>query len=131
MPSDLSQELPYFPDSSRYFALFAQWPWAVYLDSAHPYGGAGRYDILAADPSVTLVTRGDITEIERRGERTASGEDPFDLIRRELGPVVQAREGVPFSGGALGYFGYDLARRIERLPSLARDEAGLDRKSVV
>ena len=130
MPADLFQELPYFLDSSRYFALFAQWPWAVYLDSAHPYGGAGRYDILAADPFVTLVTRGNITEIERRGGRTASSEDPFDLLRRELGPVVQAREGVPFSGGALGYFGYDLARRIERLPSLARDEAGVPEMAV-
>lgn len=130
MPPDLFQELPYYPDSSRYFALFARWPWAVYLDSAHPFGGAGRYDILAADPSVTLVTRGDITEIERRGERTTSGEDPFHLIRCELGPSVPAREGVPFGGGALGYFGYDLVRRIERLPNLARDETGLPEMAV-
>ena len=130
LSSDLFQELPYFPDSSRYFALFAQQPWAVYLDSVHPYGGAGRYDILAADPTVTLVTRGDLTEIESRGERIVSSEDPFDLIRGELGPLVPAREGVPFSGGALGYFGYDLARRIERLPCLARDETGLPEMAV-
>jgi len=26
---------------------------------------------------------------------------------------------VPFSGGAIGYFGYDLGRRLERLPSIA------------
>jgi para-aminobenzoate synthetase component 1 len=28
---------------------------------------------------------------------------------------------LPFCGGAIGYFGYDLARRIERLPARARD----------
>jgi len=130
IPVDLLQELPYHPDSSRYFSLFAQQPWSVYLDSAHLYGGVGRYDILAADPSVTLVTRGGVTEIERRGERYTSEADPFDLLRRELGSVTPTMAGIPFSGGALGYFGYDLARRIEHLPSLARDETGLPEMAI-
>ena len=29
--------------------------------------------------------------------------------------------GLPFRGGAIGWFAYDLGRRIERLPVLARD----------
>ena len=28
--------------------------------------------------------------------------------------------GLPFAGGAIGYFGYDLGRRFERLPHLAQ-----------
>ena len=130
MPTDLFEQLPYHPDSSRYFSLFASRPWSVYLDSAHPYSEAGRYDILTADPYATLVTRGGSTRIERMGERSTSAEDPFDLIRRELGAAGRGPEGVPFSGGALGYFGYDLARRIERFPSLARDETGLPEMAV-
>jgi anthranilate/para-aminobenzoate synthase component I len=29
---------------------------------------------------------------------------------------------LPFTGGAIGYFSYDLARRFERLPALAADD---------
>src|SRR4051794_32341512 len=33
--------------------------------------------------------------------------------------------GPPFQGGLVGSLGYDLARRLERLPVLARDDLGL------
>jgi para-aminobenzoate synthetase component 1 len=32
---------------------------------------------------------------------------------------------VPFTGGVVGYWAYDFARRLERLPSIARDDLGL------
>jgi para-aminobenzoate synthetase component 1 len=37
-----------------------------------------------------------------------------------LGELVPAVDGLPFSGGAIGFFGYDLGRRFERLPRLAQ-----------
>ena len=35
---------------------------------------------------------------------------PFELLREELGELATASPGLPFSGGADGYFGYDLGR---------------------
>ena len=32
---------------------------------------------------------------------------------------------LPFAGGALGYFAYDLGRRLEKLPSIASDDSQL------
>jgi para-aminobenzoate synthetase component 1 len=32
---------------------------------------------------------------------------------------------VPFTGGAVGYWSYDYARRLERLPEIAKDDTGL------
>lgn len=32
---------------------------------------------------------------------------------------------VPFTGGVVGYWAYDFARRLEQLPSIARDDLGL------
>src|SRR6185503_20127799 len=47
--------------------------------------------------------------------------DPFELVRRALAPEPGCSSTLPFSGGAIGYFGYDLARRIEKLPTAATD----------
>jgi len=112
--------LPYRPDSAEYFEAIADEPWAVFLDSGRPHSTRGRLDILSARPYITLVTRGGMTEIRERDQPTLSPADPFDLLRHYLAADGQPTE-LPFVGGAIGYFGYDLARRIEQLPCHARD----------
>jgi para-aminobenzoate synthetase component I len=112
-----STPLPYVDDPSAYYAAIADLPWAVWLDS----GGLGHYDILCAQPLATLVTHGTYTEISDAGGTRRSTDDPFDLLRQQLGAPVAAIPNIPFAGGALGYWGYDLARRFMHLPELARD----------
>jgi len=112
-----SAPLPYTPDAASYYAAIADMPWAVWLDS----GGRGRYDILCAQPVSTLVTYGDHTEITDAKGGRHSDDDPFDLVRQQLGAPVAAIPGIPFAGGALGYWGYDLARRMVVLPAQAKD----------
>lgn len=121
MPAPLLTELPYQPDSARRFEAIADCPWAVFLDSGQHLPGQSRYDILAAEPYVRIVTRGMLTEVYAEGVVTLTREDPFALVRRHLAPDPACGSELPFSGGAIGYFGYDLARRIERLPAIAED----------
>ncbi len=117
-------ELPYRPDSAALFEALADSPWAMFLDSGAG-NTRGRYDILVAEPLATFVTRGSRTEVRTGANVTVSEEDPFLLLRRALPPVAESSDGLPFTGGAVGYFGYDLARRIERLPTLAADSEGI------
>lgn len=119
------EELPYFEDTAALFLPWADRRWAVFLDSGFPHASKGRYDIIAADPTVTLLTRGSMTEIRCGDDIRLSPEDPFQLVRECLGEVVEPIEGLPFSGGAIGYFAYDLARRLEKLPDSAADAEGL------
>lgn len=98
-------ELPYQFDASRYYAALAGLPWAVWLDSA----GMARYDILTAAPQRTLM-------LDEGGTQG----DPFALLRGELGEQNAPIADVPFAGGALGYWSYDLARRMMVLPGIAR-----------
>ena len=129
MPIPLLTEIPYRADSAALFEAVADRPWAVFLDSGLHHPGQARYDIIAAEPYIRLVTRGALTEVH--AERTElSRADPFELLRQYVAmdtacpprglPSGRAGE-LPFSGGAIGYFGYDLTRRIERLPARARD----------
>lgn len=114
-------DLPYRPDSADLFEALASRPWAVLLDSCAPRGAATGFDILTCEPRVTLQTRGGVTEIRGEGGTYLSREDPFELLRRSLGPPIDAPDDLPFCGGAIGYFAYDLGRRIERLPATATD----------
>jgi len=117
----LLSEIPYRADSTLYFDPLAEKAWAAFLDSGRPLTEAGRYDILAADPYITLTTRGGVTEIRSADQVQLSPQDPFALLRDQLGEPVPPLPDLPFRGGAIGWFAYDLGRRIERLPTLAED----------
>jgi para-aminobenzoate synthetase component 1 len=91
---------------------FRDLPGLTLLESARP-GRTGRWSYLAAEPLEVL-------------EAPAAGVDPFREARVLLGRL-DARQAVPdvagahppFAGGLAGYLGYDLGRRLERLPSIA------------
>jgi len=126
MKQALQHPLPYSKDCSSLFATISREPWAMWLDSCEQGGELGRYDIMVARPYTTLVTRGERTEIGADGSTTYSSDDPFDLIRTYLAKDIAAGESVPlFSGGAVGYFSYDLSRRIEHLPIQATDDLAM------
>ncbi|WP_198245130.1 aminodeoxychorismate synthase component I [methane-oxidizing endosymbiont of Gigantopelta aegis] len=113
--------LPYFPDSADLFSAIANKPWAIFLDSGYPITHQGRFDIIACDPVVTLETRGQKTTIKQQGEVLVSEADPFALVKQFLDVSLSSEEDLPFNGGAIGYFSYDLARRLEKLPEIAED----------
>ena len=114
-------ELPYTEAVAARFRALADLPWPVWLDSAaRGVDSSGRYDILVADPFVTLRTRGAVTEIRARdGAASTSTRPPLELLREQLGARTSRAPGVPFAGGAVGYLGYDLGRRFERVPTIA------------
>ena len=68
-------------------------------------------------------------------ERSVSGADgdPFELLRGVVRAAARPGPGAeafaddlpPFTGGAVGYAGYDAVRRLERLPSTNPDAVGL------
>ncbi len=111
--------VPYTGDPWQRFVPWAGRPWALFLDSCASTGGQGRFDILVRGPRITLETRGGETLVRAGGSVARSVADPFALVRHHLAPWTRPLPEVPFCGGAVGYFGYDLARRIERLPETA------------
>ncbi|MFM5324655.1 aminodeoxychorismate synthase component I [Aeromonas veronii] len=90
------------------------------LESAGPFGADNDFDIITADPLATLETRGEVTTLTRHGKSSEHHEDPLALLahtqQQLLGELDLCATHLPFIGGALGLFGYDLGRRFERLP---------------
>ncbi|MEM7027126.1 MAG: aminodeoxychorismate synthase component I [Pseudomonadota bacterium] len=119
-------ELEYQRDSSLLFEQVADEPWSMFIDSGYPRIDMGRYDIIVASPEVTLSTFGDITHIKSQAaEAFTSTDDPFLLVKQYLGESESNLSGLPFCGGALGYFSYDLGRRIELMPNTANHDITL------
>jgi para-aminobenzoate synthetase component 1 len=121
-----SSPLPYQADAGAYFAAIRDLTWPAWLDS----GGSGRFDILVAQPVATLVTQEGQTEIRDVSGVRSSGDDVFSLVRQQLGDPIVPMGDIPFAGGALGYWSYDLARRYHAIPGLAQDSEHLPEMAV-
>ncbi len=90
----------------------------------------GRYSFLAADPYQTLLAYDRQVELRSaQGEllRRWQAENPLGELARLVGQVRVAQvPGLPpFSGGVVGYAGYDTVRYIERLPHAPEDDRHL------
>ena len=103
--------------------------YAFLLESVEGGEHVGRYSFLGKDPFLILRGRGGETTIEKAGV-TTKAEKPFVDTLRELmnsfqSPFVQ---GLPrFTGGAVGYFGYDTSAWFEPTTRRQGEDAGGDR----
>ena len=110
----LIEECPYIEPVDAYgaFSVFAD---SHFLDS----GDRDRFSYIVVSPLHKLTAK--------NGQVVLDGfdvpGDPFDVLDDLLGRYpVQTEEGLPpFQGGAVGYFGYELAHQTEVLPKAAND----------
>lgn len=122
--------ITYSPDSANWFLCIRHLAMPVWLDSGRPQSSYGRFDILSAAPAITLSTIGEATYVRDGDTQITSTQNPFSLLQTYLTQTTPSLEQVPFCGGALGYFSYDLGRRLEKLPELARQDIALPDMSV-
>ena len=123
----LSYSFDSLPHPARLFPAFRDLPYPALLDGAMPGASGGRFSYLTADPFLVMRSRGRRVTLLQDGALQETEGDPWsmlqDLLRRHR---VERSPGLPpFQGGALGYWGYDLGRHLERIPSLAEDDLGL------
>src|SRR5918994_3734472 len=96
--------------------------YAFLLESVEGGEHVGRYSFLGKDPFLILRGRNGQTVMERAGV-TTDGDKPFVDTLRQLMNSFQSPfvPGLPrFTGGAVGYLGYDTAAWFE--PTTKRDD---------
>ena len=100
------------------------------LESVEGGEHLARYSVIGTQPGGILKSWRDRIVLEEEGrwtEFTPGDEDVLDVLRARL-PAYEAglAEGLPrFTGGAVGYMGYDFVRSFERLPVGSPDTLGL------
>ncbi|MEF3168619.1 MAG: anthranilate synthase component I [Deltaproteobacteria bacterium] len=109
------------------FAKLGQGTHAFLLESLEGGEKWGRYSFIGLRPLIVFGSKGREVFTESRGERrTFTVPDPIAFFKEVMAgfrPAVV--EGLPrFSGGAVGYLGYDMVRFMERLPETLSDKTG-------
>ena len=107
---------------------FAEEDTVFLLESAEAAERFGRYSFLGFDPKRTLSYRNGVyTVVDADGVREIPAKDPF----RGLAEIVGKKSVAPlpnlpaFVGGAVGFFSYDAARYLEKLPDAPPDDLGV------
>ena len=137
------RELSPAPDPVAVLERLRGCPYPWLLDSALPGSRLGCFSFAGADPYLVLRVSAESgqsqLECRRRarpdlelGRRARSG-DPFELVRDLLPPrpsrpaVFRGAEAAlpPLLGGAVGYWGYELACRLEPIRFHGRDDLRL------
>jgi anthranilate synthase component 1 len=111
-----------------YRKLAAGRPGTFLLESAEPGASFSRWSFVGVNAIASLTVDGDEavwTGTPPAGLPTSG--DPLAVLgaawRAVKGPRLPGLP--PLTGGFVGYLGYDVVRRIERLPSNAVDELGV------
>jgi para-aminobenzoate synthetase component 1 len=121
--------------AEQLFAYFAEQPWAFWLDSCDSSHEDCQVDIIVFSPQITLTTHNKNTRInfyDAKGkviESKCSNADPLSLVDHYQQQLFNQHHlphsELPFIGGAVGYFAYDLGRQFETLPTIAQQDINL------
>ncbi len=107
-------------------------PHFAFLDSKMTESSYSRYSCFSFAPFAVARVTGSETTVEWwSGRHEAYRGNAFDILRTVTGPFQagwaeqppQAREF--FSGGWIGYLGYELRHQLEELPAQAQDDTGI------
>ncbi|MGY8869110.1 MAG: aminodeoxychorismate synthase component I [Pseudomonadales bacterium] len=121
--------LPYQVSTSDYFERIRSLGNAILLDSGKPSSERGRFDILVAAPLCQLSYLQGILSGVNLPINITPDTDPFDALEKlyQYSYIEQTQlpKDIPFNGGLVGHFSYDLGRVIESLPQQASNDTSL------
>ena len=109
------------------FHIFKDRPYSFFLDSGMDPNRLGRYSFIGSNPFLVLKSRGNEICLFKGNDKEVRQGNPFDLVGELLNTysLDAGPADIPFAGGAVGYFSYDLCHFIEHLPTTVVDDLQL------
>lgn len=94
----------------------SQLEWCILLESASEDHIDSRWSIYSAHPITTIETKDSVTKVKHKNICTEYITDPFDILEELRKKTFHSIEDtLPFTGGVLGYIGYEMGYKIEKI----------------
>lgn len=93
------------------------------LESSMKTSNTGRYSFIGADPSIGYIGHQHqltVTDFQTGSETVYAGK-PLDLLKKLMPNYGATQDDFPFTGGALGYIGYDAIQAYEPIKAPTQD----------
>lgn len=112
----------------RVFQQFYNEERAFLLESVEGGVKWARYSFIGKDPFLLIRGKNNRTEVEVGGKRSFSEHNPMEVLKAHIRAYRSPQiEGMPrFTGGAVGFFGYDLLQYYEKIPAHPVDDLEMD-----
>jgi len=96
-----------------------------FLDSGMDSEKLGRYSFIGVDPFLMIKSEGNKVRLEEDGKIKTIDGNPLDILQEKLDLYKIEREDIPFVGGGVGYFSYELAHLMEKLPNTVKKDVDI------
>jgi anthranilate synthase component 1 len=101
----------------RVFQHLYQESYAFLLESVEGGVKWARYSFLGSDPFLMITAKNVMTHVQKGANRVSTSEKPIEVLKSHLQQYQspQLADLPRFTGGAVGFFGYDLLQYYEKL----------------
>ena len=131
--------LPYQTSLLSFFSAVRDLPFPALLDSNHEHFPDTNHDILVANPLARIHPTANQKPISWRTDvlyPLNDTDNPMSLLNELMTLICQepwaisAPKDLPFTGGLLGYYGYESGHFVEQLPDTVKHDIQLDTLNV-
>ncbi len=106
-------------DGFEIYSIFKEDLNTTFLDSARDPETLGRYSFIGVNCFLTFKSKNGKCY---KGEETYMGDTFAELDKIIKEYAIENNTELPFVAGGIGYFSYDLAREVEELPNIAKED---------
>jgi len=101
---------------------------AFLLESVEAKDKHGRFSFIGCSPLLTFRSRGKKVRLSGIINEEFEAEQPFEILKNLVKSFVLQSfpDKLPFSGGAVGFIGYDVIRFFEKIPDLKSQSLKVD-----
>ncbi|MCQ9207132.1 MAG: aminodeoxychorismate synthase component I [Omnitrophica bacterium] len=110
------------------YSNFKEYPYSFFLDSALDNEKLGRFSFIGIEPFLVFKSKKDRITLDWITHREELRGNPFLSLKGLFERFkIDSHENfpIPFVGGGVGYFSYDLKNFNERLPDYATDDINI------